>query len=102
MKKRQFWVSLIAGLLAALMVFGLIASAIPTYAGAAKSSSEIKKEIEELKKKQKETQSQIAVLEGQLSDNMDKMEEMFAYTIQKTKKKSEKNICLKDQTLRKI
>ena len=78
MKKRQFWVSLIAGLLAALMVFGLIASAIPTYAGAAKSSSEIKKEIEELKKKQKETQSQIAVLEGQLSDNMDKMEEIVA------------------------
>lgn len=70
MNKKQFWVSLLAGLLAALMIFGIIAGSIPTYAGAAKSSAEIKKELEALKKEQKENNAQIAVLEGKLSENL--------------------------------
>lgn len=77
MKKRQLWISIIAGLLAALMIFGLVASAIPS-ASAAKSSSEIEKEIEDLKKQQEQNRTQIAILEGQLSQNMDKMEEIVA------------------------
>jgi len=78
MKKRQLWISIIAGFLAALMIFGLIASAIPSYASAAKSSSEIEKEIEALKNQQAANRTQIAILEGQLSENMDKMEEIVA------------------------
>ena len=78
MKKRQLWISIIAGFLAALMIFGLIASAIPSYASAAKSSSELEKEIEALKNQQAANRTQIAILEGQLSENMDKMEEIVA------------------------
>lgn len=78
MKQRKFWVSILAGLLAALMLFGIIASTLPTFASAAKSSSDIKKEINALKEQKKEIQAQLAVLEGQLSDNMDKMEDIVA------------------------
>ena len=76
MKRRKFLTAILAGLLAALMLFGIIAGALPTYVGAEKSSAQIKQEIEEWKKKQKENQAQIAVIEGQLSSNMDKMEEI--------------------------
>ena len=68
MKKRQFWVSIIAGLLAAIMVFGLIAMAIPT-ADAAKSSAEIQQEIEALKKEQKKNKQKLNALKNQLSGN---------------------------------
>lgn len=78
MNQRKFWVSLLAGLLAALMIFGIIAGILPTYVSAAKSSSEIKKEIDALKAQKKEIQAQLAELEGKLSDNMDKMEDIVA------------------------
>ena len=41
MKNKKLWVSLLAGLLAALMIFGIIASALPTRVSAAKSSAEM-------------------------------------------------------------
>ena len=44
MKKRKLLVSIVAGLLAFIMVLSLILSVIPTHAHAA-SSSEIKKQI---------------------------------------------------------
>ena len=78
MNQRKFWVSLLAGLLAALMIFGIIAGILPTYVSAAKSSSDIKKEIDALKAQKKEIQAQLAALEGKLSDNLDKMEDMVA------------------------
>ena len=78
MKQRKFWVSLMAGLLAALMIFGIVASVLPTPVGAAKSSAQIKKEINQLQDKLKENQSEINKLEGQISSNMDKMEDMVA------------------------
>ena len=56
MKRKQLWVSLLAGLLALLMVFGIIAGILPTYVSAEKSSAELKQELnkmqEDLKKKQ--------------------------------------------------
>lgn len=76
MKQRKFWISIIAGFLAALMIFGVIASALSSYASAEKSSAQIKEEIEKWKAQQKENQAQISVIEGQLSSNMDKMEEI--------------------------
>ena len=39
--KRKLMVSIIAGFLAAVLVFGLVASAIPVLAGAERSSDEI-------------------------------------------------------------
>ena len=78
MKKKQLWVSILAGFLAFLMIFGLVAGAISSYAGAEKSSSEIEEEIEALKEEQKKNKEQIAALKGQLSANMDKMEQIVA------------------------
>ncbi len=78
MKQRKFWISLMAGLLAALMIFGIVASILPTPVGAAKSSAQIKQEINQLQDKLKENQSEINKLEGQISANMDKMEDMVA------------------------
>ena len=75
MDKRKLLVSIIAGLLAAVMVFGLVAMAIPA-ADAAKSSAEIKKEIEALKKEQKENRDKLAVLQGQLSENLDEINQI--------------------------
>ncbi len=77
MKKRQFWISVLAGLMAAIMLFGLIASAIPFFVSA-KSSAQIKEEINSLKEQMKDQQAEISRLEGQLSANMDKMEDMVA------------------------
>ena len=77
MKNRKLWVSILAGLLAALMVLGVLASALPMYTSAAKkSSSEIEEEIKDWKEKKKEIAAQIKELEGKISDNMDKMEEI--------------------------
>ena len=78
MKNKRLWVSLMAGLLAALMIFGIIAGALPTYVSAEKSSAEIKQEINQMKEQLKNNKSEVAKLEGQLSANMDKMEDIVA------------------------
>ena len=75
-KRRRLFVSIMAGLLAALMIFGIIASIIPTHVHAEKSSSQIKEEINEWKDKKKENEEKMAELEGKLSDNWEKMEDM--------------------------
>ena len=53
MKNRKRFVSILAGLMAALMILTLILSLLPTRASAA-SSSEIRKQINELKEQKKE------------------------------------------------
>ena len=78
MKNRKLWVSIMAGLLAALMIFGIIAGALPTYVSAEdiRSTCEFKQEINEWKDKQDEIQEQIEDIESQISDNMDDMREI--------------------------
>lgn len=76
MKHKKLWVSILAGLLAALMVFGIIAGILPTKASADRSSAEIKEEINQWKEQLKQNQSEVSKLEGQLSANMSKMEEV--------------------------
>ena len=78
MKNKKLWVSILAGLLAALMVFGIIAGALPSYVSAAKSSAEIQQEINQMKEQLKNNKSEVAKLEGQLSANMGKMEDIVA------------------------
>ena len=78
MKHKKLWVSLLAGLLAALMIFRIIASALPTHVSAAKSSAQIQQEINQMKEQLKKNRNEVAKLEGQISANMDKMEDIVA------------------------
>ena len=75
MDKRKLIVSILAGLLALVMVLGLVASFIPTQASAAKSS-EIKKQLDSLKEDKKAIQEEIKKLQGQIDENQSEMEQM--------------------------
>ena len=77
MKNRKLLVSILAGALAAVLIFGLIAGALPSYVSAEKSSAEIQQEINAMKEQLKKNQQEVAKLEGQLSSNMDKMEDVI-------------------------
>lgn len=76
MDKRRLIISIIAGLLAALMIFGIVVSIIPV--DAAKSSSQIKEEINDLKSDKKKIEKELAKLEGQLSSNLSEMKDIVA------------------------
>lgn len=77
MKKRKFLVSLLAGIMAAVMLLSLIFSILPRSVSA-KSSSEIKKEIEELEDQQMDIWIQMDELEAQQNENWESTEEMVA------------------------
>ena len=68
MKKRKRLVSILAGIMAAVMLLSLILSLIPTKVHAA-SSSEIKKQIAELKNQKKELESQMKDVKNQVKEN---------------------------------
>lgn len=78
MDKRKLVVSVIAGLLAVVMILGLVANIIPIFADAAPSSSELKEQLEALEKEKEQIDATISELEGQLSDNMTQMEQIVA------------------------
>ena len=63
LKDRKFWVSLLAGIMAAVMILGLIVGILP-HASAA-SSSEIKNQIEELERQNEELEGKIEELKKQ-------------------------------------
>jgi len=67
MKNNKFWMSLIAGILAFLLIFSLILSLLPTMAHAA-SSSEIKDQIAEMEKENEAMQEELEDLKDQLAD----------------------------------
>ena len=73
MKNRKFLVSLLAGIMAFLLLFGLIAGIIPSYVSA-ESSSVIKEQLDALEEEKKKLQAEIEKLEQKLSDNRDEME----------------------------
>ena len=68
MKNRKKWVKIMAGVMAAIMLLSLILSLIPTHVHAA-SSSEIKKQIAELKSQKKELESQMKDVKNQVKEN---------------------------------
>lgn len=74
MKNRKFWVSLIAGILAAVMLLGLVISIFPKSVNAA-SSSEIQSQIDDLESQQTDIQSQIDELETQIQENLEDMQD---------------------------
>ena len=75
MKKRNRFVSVIAGILAAVMLLSLILSLIPTSVDAA-SSSEIKKQIAALKEQKKELESQMKDVQSQTKENESEIEKL--------------------------
>ena len=72
MKKRKRLVSVLAGVMAAVMLLSLILSLIPAKVSAA-SSSEIKKQIAELKNQKKELENQMKDVQKQTEENEDEI-----------------------------
>ncbi len=75
MKNRKKFISIMAGVLAAVMLLGLIAGIVPVYVSAA-SSSEIKKQIETLKEQQDGIKDQMEEVQGQYEANEDEIADM--------------------------
>ncbi len=78
MNKKKLLVSILAGVMALLMLLGLIANILPSTVYAAASSSEIEKQIEELEKKGDSIQDKIDELEQKASENLSEMEKAVA------------------------
>lgn len=82
MKNKKRLVSILAGLMAAIMLLTLLIGLIPTKANAAKLSSEklegLKNEINELEKKEAEIEEAKAALRDQINANMSEMEKLIA------------------------
>ncbi len=68
MKNRKRFVSILAGIMAAIMILTLVLSLLPTRANAA-SSSEIRKQINQLRQDKKDIQAQIDDLKSQYQEN---------------------------------
>ena len=77
MKNRKRIVSILAGIMAAIMLLTLIIGLLPTRASAA-SSSEIRKQINALKAQKKDLQSQIRDLKDQYSENKDNIADIVS------------------------
>ena len=75
MKNKKFWVSLMAGLMAAIMILSLLLQLIPPAQAA--TSSEIRDQIEEMEKEQEERQKELDELEAKRKDNLNKMEDII-------------------------
>ena len=75
MKNRKKVVSILAGIMAAIMLLTLIISLIPVPASAA-SSKEIKKQIDNLKAQKKTLEGQIEDVKKQVEQNDDEVENM--------------------------
>ena len=78
MRNRKLFVQILAGIMAGVMLLGLVMSIIPTQVHAAKSSSQIKQEINNLKDEQMALWIQMDELEAEQDDNWESMEEMVA------------------------
>lgn len=76
MKNKKLWVSILAGIMAAVMLMGLVIGILPQGAGAV-SSGELKKQLDELKKQKNEITAQIRDLENQQAENREDMEDIM-------------------------
>lgn len=75
MLKNKKLLSVLAGLLTALLLFSLMSNVLPEPVSAA-SSSEIKDQLEDLEEDKEELDAQIKELREQMSDNLEEMEAM--------------------------
>lgn len=76
MNNKKFWVSLLAGIMAGIMILSLLLQLIPTQAQAA-TSSEIKDQIEQMEKDQAEIQKELDKLESQRKENLSEMKDII-------------------------
>lgn len=76
MDKRKLFISILAGIMALVMILGLIAGFIP--AAHAASSSELKAQLDALKEDKAAIDAQLEKLNAQLSETNDDMKEMVA------------------------
>lgn len=74
MRNRKKWVTILAGILALVMILSLFIGVLPGMVGAAPSMSELKNQEAALKDDLAKIEEQLKELEGQLSDNLDSME----------------------------
>ena len=74
MDKRKKLISILAGIMALIMILGLIAGFIPTAHAA--SSSELKAELDALKEEKAVIDAEIKKIKGQITDNNDDMKAM--------------------------
>ena len=76
MKNRKKFVSIMAGILAAVMLLSLIIGILPAGASATTTSSEIRDQINELEKQQEELDKEMAEIQKQYEANADEMQDM--------------------------
>ena len=76
MKNKKILVSILAGIMAAVMILSLLAGIIPMVSAA--SSSELLAELNALKAEQKQNQEQIDRLSGELDENMTEIQRIVA------------------------
>nr|MBQ8243626.1 peptidoglycan DD-metalloendopeptidase family protein [Oscillospiraceae bacterium] len=77
MNNRKRFVSILAGIMAAIMLLTLVLGLIPTRASAA-SSSEIRKQINQLKKEKAEIKDKIKEVQEQYEENEDEIANIIA------------------------
>lgn len=75
MKNKRLWVSIMAGIMALILVLTLLLQLIPTQALAA-SSSEIRDQIDQMEQDQADLQDKLDELEDQRQDNLTEIQEI--------------------------
>lgn len=78
MKNKKFWISLMALIMAVVMVLGLVLSLLPTHVRAAQSSSEIKEQIEQMQKENEALEAEKKALAQQQKENLSDIKDMIA------------------------
>lgn len=76
MNNKKFWVSLLAGIMAGVLLLTLLLQLIPTPAQAAVTSSEIQNQIDQMKENQEALQEELENLEDQRNENLSEIEEI--------------------------
>ncbi len=74
--KRKLFTSILAGILALVMILGIVAMIAPYVS--AKSTSQLKSELEVLEERQEEIRKELEGLQGQVDENMGEMEQIVA------------------------
>ena len=76
-KKRKLIISILAGIMAFVMLFGLVAGFLPTRASAA-TSSELKAQLDVLQEEKEAIDAKIQQIQGQINANNGEMVEMVS------------------------
>ena len=75
MRNRKLWASILAGFLAFIILFGLIAGVLPTLVGA-ESLSTLKEQLKDLQSDKEEIDAQIEEIRSKLNENFDEMSDI--------------------------